>query len=281
MNKARSLPATSVVSTSFLALAGVFAAVLLVGGLSGCAGSGSSASSSSPATFTESDEPESRKRATNRLKLAVLYFQDSKYNFALDEIKQAILIDPNWSEPYAMRGLIFMQTGDYPLAESSFQKALAINPNASDVKHNYGFLLCKINRSDEGLKLFSAALADPTYSQRAKTWAETGRCQLANGRKAEAETSFMRSYELDAANTATAYSLSSLLFQRGELVRAQFYARRVNNSERATAESLWLGIKIERSVNNRDAQQQLEAQLRKRFAQSPEAMALERGAFNE
>jgi type IV pilus assembly protein PilF len=275
MNKTQSVHAVSLLS-----LAGVFAAVLLASGLVGCAGNGPTAAAT-PEVFTESDVPEARKRATNRLKLAVLYFQDSKYNFALDEIKQAILTDPNWFEPYSMRGLIYLQTGDFALAESSLQKALAINPNASDVKHNYGYLLCKVNRPAEAMKLFSAALADPTYGQRAKTWAEQGRCQLANGQKAEAEASFMRSYELDAGNAATGYSLSALLFQRGDLVRAQFYTRRINNSDRATAESLWLGIKIERSLGSKDAQMQLESQLRKRFAQSAEAMALERGAFNE
>jgi type IV pilus assembly protein PilF len=267
-------------AASGLSLAGVFAGLLLTLGLAGCA-SGGAPASATPEAFTESDVPEARKRATNRLKLAVLYFQDAKYNFALDEIKQAILTDPNWYEPYGMRGLIYLQTGDYALAEASLQKALAINPNASDLKHNYGYLLCKMNRPAEATKQFAAALSDPNYAQRAKTWAEQGRCQLDSGQKTEAEASFMRSYELDAGNPMTGYKLSTLLFQRGELARAQFYTRRINNSDRATAESLWLGIKIERSLGSKDAQAQLEAQLRKRFGQSPEAMALERGAFNE
>jgi type IV pilus assembly protein PilF len=275
MNKTPSLG-----TLSLLSLAGLLAAVVMAGGLVGCASGGPSVSAA-PEKFTESDEPESRKRATNRLKLAVLYFQDAKYNFALDEVKQAIQTDPNWFEPYGMRALIYMQTGDYALAESSIQKALSINPGASDLKHNYGLLLCKMKRPDEAFKLFAAALADPAYGQRAKTWAEQGRCQLGIGQKAEAEASFMHAYELDAGNAATGYNLSALLYQRGELARAQFYTRRINNSDRATAETLWLGIKIERSLGSRDAQAQLEDQLRKRYAQSPEAMALERGAFNE
>jgi type IV pilus assembly protein PilF len=273
----KTLQPLQAVSLSAL-LVGLF--VLLLSGLSGCVANGPTASAK-PETFTESDEPESRKRATNRLKLAVLYFQDAKYNFALDEIKQAILIDPRWFEPYGMRGLIHLQTGDYSQAELSFQKALEINPQASDIKHNYGFLLCKMQRPVQGMKMFAAALADPGYGQRAKTWAEQGNCQLANGLTAEAETSFMHSYELDAGNPATGFNLAALLFQRGEVSRAQFYARRINNSDRASAESLWLGIKIERSLGAGAAQAQLEAQLRKRFGQSVQTMALDRGAFNE
>jgi len=267
-------------TVSLSAWLGLFASALLFGGLTGCASSGPSATAS-PESFTESDEPESRKRAGNRLKLAVLYFQDGKVNFALDEVKQAIQIDPSWYQPYWMRGLIQMQTSEFAASEASFQKALSINGNSSDVKHNYGVLLCKMKRPQEAMKMFSAALTDPAYGQKAKTWQEQGICQLASGQKTEAESSFMRSFELDATNPITGYNLASLLWQRGELVRAQFYSRRINNSDKATAESLWLGIKIERSLGVREAQSQLEAQLKKRFAQSREALALERGAFNE
>ena len=101
------------------------------------------------------------------------------------------------------------------------------------------------------------------------------------GQRTEAETSFLRSYELDAANPFTGNNLALLLFQRGELQRAQFYTRRLNNSESANAESLWLGIKVERKLENRDAQAQLAVQLKKRFPQSREFLAFERGAFDE
>lgn len=265
---------------SLSAIVAAFASLLLLGGIAGCA-NGSSSATQTPETYTESDEPESRKRATNRLKLAVLYFQDGKHNFALDEVKQAIQTDPAWFQPYWMRGLINMQTGDYALAETSFQKALSINPTSADVKHNYGVLLCKMKRPAEARKMFDAALADPAYGQRAKSWQELANCQLANGQKADAEASFMRSYELDAANPVTGYNLAALLYERNEMAKAQFYARRINNSDRASAESLWLGIKIERSLGIQEAQLQLEAQLRRRYGQSREALALERGAFNE
>ena len=72
-----------------------------------------------------------------------------------------------------------------------------------------------------------------------------------------------------------------LLFQRGDFTRAQFYIRRINNSELANAQSLWLGIKVERRMNNRQAMEQLASQLRRRFPQSRELLAYERGAFDE
>jgi type IV pilus assembly protein PilF len=77
------------------------------------------------------------------------------------------------------------------------------------------------------------------------------------------------------------YNLALLTFQRADYVRAQVYVRRINNSEIATAETLWLGVKIERQVGNYDGVTQLGGQLKKRFPQSREVSLLERGAFNE
>ena len=65
------------------------------------------------------------------------------------------------------------------------------------------------------------------------------------------------------------------------IARAQFYLRRLNNGELANSESLWLGIKAERRMENRDAMLQLATQLVKRFPQSREAAAYQRGAFDE
>lgn len=247
---------------------------------SGCA-SGISGAGMNSDRETESDEPEARKRARLRLELAVAYFDKGQTTDALDHLKQSIAADPSLFEAYNLRGLIYMRLNDMPLAEESFRRALAINASASSVQHNYGWMLCQQSRFPESTQWFNSAVANPAYSERAKTWMAMGLCQMKAGQFTDAESSFLRSYELDAGNPITAYNLAQILYQRGEFVRAQFYARRLNNSELANAESLWLGVKVERRMENRDAMAQLSAQLRKRYPQSRENLALERGAFNE
>lgn len=255
-------------------------AVALLCGLAGCASKAPDTVTNSD-LVTESDEPEARTRARRHLTLAVLYFNDGKTTIALDSLKQSIAADPTWFEAFNLRGLIYMRLNDMPMAEDSFRKALALNPKAATVQHNYGRMLCKQSRMSEAVSMFGAALANPTYGERAKTWMTQGECQLEAGQRDAAEISFLRSYELDAANPFTGYNLALLLFQRGEYLRSQFYTRRLNNSESANAESLWLGIRVERKLNHRDAVDQLSAQLRKRFPQSRESSAFERGAFDE
>ena len=230
---------------------------------------------------TESDEPENRRRARLRLELASGYFEQGQTNVALDELKQALVADPTFVDAYSLRGLVYMRLNDLPLAEDSFKRGLAISPRDAGVAHNYGWFLCQQGRFAESTQWFGRAIANPTYVEQSKSLMTQGICQLRAGQRLEAEQSLTKSYELDAGNPLTGYNLASLLYERGELVRSQFYIRRLNNSELANAETLWLGVKIEHRLNNTEAVQQLSGQLKKRFAQSKEAAAFDRGAFNE
>lgn len=250
--------------------------------LSGCASNPGNAPGVTRADLvTESDEPDSRRRARIRLELAIGYFEQGQTTVALDELKQSIAVDPNFAPAYNLRGLIYMRLNDPGLAEDSFKRALVLNPRDADVFHNYAWLLCQQSRFADSYKTFAQAISVPLYGGRAKSWMAQGLCQLKAGLESEAESSFLRSYELDAGNPVNGYNLAKLLFQRGDLVRAQFYARRLNNSDFANSESLWLGIKIERKLDNRDAVGQLAGQLKKRFAQSRELASFERSAFDE
>lgn len=265
---------------------GGFAAALLA--LAGCAaspdGSGSGATSSSPSAreiVTESDESPQRKRARIRLELAVGYFEQGRTEIALDEVKQALNSDPTFGPAYNLRGLIYMRLNDTKGAEDSLKRAVALNPRDADALHNLGWLACQQGRYEESFNSFRQAMVNPTYSDRAKTLMTLGLCQARAGRFEDAEQSLARSYELDAGNPMTGFNLANLLLRRGDSTRAQFYIRRLNNSEFANAESLWLGIKVEQRLGDQVAMNQLAEQLRKRYPQSRELAAFDRRAFHE
>lgn len=260
-----------------------FVSVLATGFTAGCASTAndSGATGAGSERLTASDEPEARKRARIRLELAVGYFEQGQTTIALDELKQSIASDSTYGEAYNLRGLIYMRLNDFRIAEESFKKALAINYQDSSVMHNLGWLLCQQARYPESTQFFSQALLNAQYVERAKTFRVQGLCQVRAGLKDAAEKSLLKSYEFDPGNPVTAYNLAILFFESGDFSRARFYIRRLNNSELANSESLWLGVKIENNLNNGDAMSQLASQLIKRFPQSREASAYQRGSFNE
>jgi type IV pilus assembly protein PilF len=230
---------------------------------------------------TDSDEPEVRRRARLRLELASGYFEAGQTTVALDEVKQALAADPTFVNAWNLRGLIYMRLGEFQVAEESFRRGLAINTRDANLAHNYGWMLCQRGRYAEAFPYFSMALGNPTYGERAKTLMTQGLCQMRAGDRGEAERSLTRAYELDAGNPVTGYNLALLLYQRADNVRAQFYIRRLNNTELANAETLWLGVKVERRMQNVEAMQQLGDQLKKRFPQSKETSSYDRSAWDE
>ncbi|MGI4776669.1 MAG: type IV pilus biogenesis/stability protein PilW [Janthinobacterium lividum] len=268
---------------------GLFA---LMVGLCGCAGPGTApsrvAATDSGGTtgnggdiVTASDEPALRKRARLRMELSIGYFEANQPEVALDEVKQSLVIDPTYADAYNLRGLIYMRLEDPGLAEDSFRRAIAINPRDPNTLHNYGWLLCQQNRFGDASQQFSLALAIPSYLDRPKTLMTQGLCQIRAGNRVEAERVLMQAYELDAGNPVVGFNLAQLLVLRGEWSRAQFYVRRVNNGPSANAETLWVGVRIEHRLNNREAMTQLAGQLQRRFPQSREALAYERGTFDD
>lgn len=231
---------------------------------------------------TASDETETHKRARLRLELAIAYFSQGKLNTALDETKQALAIERNMSEAHELRGLIYGALNEPALAEESFKRAIQLDERNGSALHNYAWWLCDKQRYPEADALFERAANLPQSIATAKTLMARGVCQVRAGLLPEAEKSLLRSYELDVSNPATAYNLASVLYRRGEYERARFYIRRVNNvPELITAESIWLGIRIENRMSNIGGRDDLASILRSRFPGTREATSLELGRFDE
>lgn len=228
------------------------------------------------------DQGDPQRRAQVRLELAGLYFGRGQLSTALEEVRQALQAKPDMAEAHGLRGLILASMGDSAAAEISLQRAIALSPGEGGTLHNYAWFLCQERRFDDADKQFAAALQVPQYRDASRSLLAQGVCQARAGRMAAAERSLLRSFELDPANPVTAYNLSEVLLKLGDLIRAKFYVLRVNVvPEQVSAQSLWLLIRVEHRLRDQDAVLRVGQQLRSRFPQSPEALKLDRGQFDD
>jgi type IV pilus assembly protein PilF len=256
-------------------LASVITAIVLVGG---CASGGDRVGSDLP---TSSDQTDNQRRARIRLQLAVGYYEQRQMTVALDEIKQALLADPDFADAYSMRALIYMDIGESHLAEENFRQALRLSPNSPDFNNNYGWFLCQNGKERESISFFEAALKNRAYRSPEKALNNAGVCSLKLKDKAAAERYFSRAFQADPGNTSTNFNLAKIYFDQGDYERARFYLGRVMKAEVTTAEVLWLAIRIERKRGDRAAEAGLVTQLRRRHGDSAEFAAYQRGAFDE
>lgn len=253
---------------------------VVVSALGGCAAPGPVGGTRD--IVTASDETDLDRRARVRFELAVAYYSQGQLETALDEVKQAIAVKPDFGAAFNLRGLIYGSLGQDQLADESFNRALQLNPRDADTMHNFGWFHCQAGRYEEAERLFERALNVPQYRTPARTLLAQGVCQVKAGRLADAERTLMRSFELNPGNSATSANLADLFYRRGEYERARFYVRRaLASSPPGDAPTLWLAARIERKLGNRRGADQYGSTLRERFPQSREAFAYERGRFDD
>lgn len=231
-------------------------------------------------------EPDAlRVRAMRRLSLATAYFEQGQNDVAQQEVRAALQIDPQFAEAYSLLGLIHQRDNAPELAEQSFAQALRLALAASRpaelaaVQHNQAWFLCQQNRLDEAQALFNQALAQPLYRQQAKTWMVLGLCQQRAGLLQQARQSWQASLQLDPLNPITRYELARLEWQAAQPDVAQMTLAPLNQSSQATAASLWLGIRLARTLSQIQTQQTLATQLKQRFPHSAQAQALAQQNF--
>lgn len=260
----------SIAWRSWLAMACLLSASLL----SACAGP------SGGDIVTASDETEAYKRARIRTELAAAYFSRGQHTTALDEVKQAIQADSSYAEAYNLRGLIYAALDETQLAEESFRHGLQLTSRNGGTAHNYGWFLCQRGRYADAVAQFDAAMVAPQYRDYSKTLLAKGVCQARSGQLAEADKTLTRAYEMEPGNPALAFNLAQVLLQKGEGERARFLIRRVNAvPEYVNAETLWLAARIENRLGNRGGTRDYGLQLKRRFPQSAQAAAYDKGLF--
>jgi type IV pilus assembly protein PilF len=258
------------------ALAGVFALCLLAA----CAGPGNDA----PRELkTASDQTTAEKRAQIRLQLAVNYYQDRKYEIALDEIKQAIAAAPDLADAYSVRALIYTAMGENALADENYRHALRLAPRNPDLANNYGLFLCDAGgKPAEAMNYFESALASRAYGSPAKALTNAGNCSLKLKNIDAAERYLLEALRYDPELPAIQTGLARVYFERRDYTRAGFFINRLTETAKLdtlSADVLWLAIRVKHALGDRTTEATLAAQLRKRFPGSLEYAAFERGAF--
>ncbi len=231
------------------------------------------------ATGSGAADSEMRQRARAFTDLAGAYFTRGQYKVALDELRKAVQADPRFSTAYNIYGLVYMELGEDKLAEEYFRRAIELDRSDSEAHNNYGWFLCTRSRYDEGLEHFTAALKNPLYAAPEQAMANAGLCAEMKGDIQQAEASLTRALKLQPDNAQALIKLAGLNFRQNKLAEAQRLLARYLELNAPTAESLWLGVRLERKLGDRAQEATYGSQLRRRFPDSNEARRLIAGQY--
>lgn len=258
--------------------------VLVASVVAGCAGqNGGTEGAQAPspnAGGVIAEIKDARTRAKAHTELAAAYYEGGNMSVALEELRAAVAADPNYAPIYNVQGLVEMDLKDNAAAEASFQRGLKLAPQDPDTNHNYGWFLCQTGREDQSIQWFLNAVRNPLYSTPARSYTAAGRC-LQNRNPREAASYFERALRLEPNHPQALLPYAELLYKRGQIKQAKELVVRFGKLVgEPTAESLWLGVRIERKLGDRAAETSYATQLRRRFANSSEYQALLRGDYD-
>lgn len=250
-------------------------ALLVVGG---CGGEGSMRSASEPVSST-AVEGKARARARAHAELAAQYFQNKNMAVALEEVAIAIDADPGYAPAYSVRGMVQMFLKENDAADENFRKALSLAPGDPEISNNYGWFLCQSGREPESFRYFMAAVKNTLYQTPEKSLINAGICATRINDLKGAEDYYQKALAVGGNGQAVFLPLAQLEYRKGDFHEARHYLAEFHRTSVPTAESLWLGVRVERKLDNRSAENDLAGQLRRRFAESKEARDLRRGNY--
>lgn len=230
---------------------------------------------------TISDQTALQKRASIRLQLATGYYERKQLNFALDELKKALTIYPDYAEAYGVRALIYMDMGELGLVKSNFDRALSLDPDNPDIGNNYGRYLCQIGREREALKYFELAFNNRKFRKPSKALLNAGICSMKLNDRQASERYFLKAFKYDPSNPLTNGFLAKIYYDQKDYSRARFYINRVVQANLLKADVLWLATKIAHKTGDRVSKKIHIGQLRRFHPNSKEYAAAQRGAFDE
>lgn len=223
---------------------------------------------------------DARNRAEIHTELAANYYSRRQFDVALDELRIATASDPKFVPAYNLFGLTYMDLAEDRLAEENFAKALRLAPSNPDVNNNYGWYLCNRKREKESIAYFLAAVKDTLYEQPQKPLNNAGICSRRVGDNAQAEEYFRRALRLAPDDPQIHYQLADLNFDRKNLAQAKLHLTRVMEVPNPTAEILWLAVRMDRKLGDRNAEASNALKLKQRYPESPEAKLLKSGKYD-
>ncbi|MBS1188243.1 MAG: hypothetical protein H6R10_35 [Rhodocyclaceae bacterium] len=228
---------------------------------------------------TSSSDP--RARAKIHTELGALYFQGGNMAVALEELNIALDSDSSYAPAYSVRGLVRAHLRELGGAEDDFQRALRLAPEDPEINNNYGWFLCQNGKERQSIAYFLNAIKNPLYATPDRAYANAGRCALKAGDMEGAETYLQQAIRLSGDGAIPArIELASLNYRRGTLEEAHRLINQVLQAmEPASPDALWLALRIERKLGNRQAESGFAAQLRSRYPASREYQEFLKGNF--
>ena len=216
-------------------------------------------------------EVDKEKALQNRLQLALGYMGKGDHERARVHLNKAMEVNPRSPEVHDVWALLYQREREMEVAESYYKKALSYDPTFTRGRNNYGLFLLRLNRVEEAHQQFVTASQDLGYPKRAELFYRVGITALKLNKDKEAEEAFTKAAVLNPQMFVAYLELAGITYERGDHPRAKLFLNKYNSIKpNSNPRGLWLGVRVEHSLGNQDAEASQGMALRNLFPDSKE-----------
>lgn len=222
----------------------------------------------------QEEKDKANRLAETHVLLGSSYLQRGQLDVAKEELDKALKVAPDHSQANNIMAVLQWRFKDYDKAERLFRKALASDENNASAQHNYGAFLCDRGKISEGVRHFDSAAANPLYGYTAEVNLNAGVCLMKKPMPVAAEKYFREALHLNPKLSGALFQMARISLDSGQALSARGFIERYFQSAEDTPESLFLAVKIERALQNKNAEASYALRLRGKFPTSPEVAKL-------
>ena len=148
----------------------------------------------------------------------------SQYQEALEWLRKAVALDPEFVRPWINYGVALRRTGDLAGAEVAYRKALEIDPDTVSAYQNLASLLRQAGRNQEADELL--ALTAQIGSRNPFSYLALGDLSFAHGRYEEARRFYRRALRLQRDSPEPYAAMGLLSLATGDAGDAERWLRK-------------------------------------------------------
>jgi type IV pilus assembly protein PilF len=222
---------------------------------------------------------DARRASKAHTDLGMLYLREGQLNVAHDEARKAVEADSSYPLAYNLYGLVQMYLEDNRAAEESLSRALQLAPSDPEINNNFGWFLCQSGREKQSIPYFVTASKNTLYAAPTKPLTNAAICSITAGDDKGGEDFLLRALRADPQNGDAHFLLAELYYRTGRLIDARLRLADVHRLGAPSAQSVWLGLRIERKLGDREAEVRYGKQLRREFQDSREFQLMKQGIY--
>ena len=208
------------------------------------------------------------------VELGKAYIHQGDYKQAMTKLQRAVDQSPNYPDAHGTLAILHWRLGELDKAEREFREAIRLDESDPQFHNNYGVFLCERARYEAAEEQFMQALANPLYETPEHAYTNAGLCALRRPDPVKAETHFRAALQRNPKFAPALLPMGEISYQGGHYLQARAYLQRYHEVAQPTAESLWLGVRTERKLDDRNTAATYALRLRSQFPDSAQTRLL-------